>query len=190
MRRPALAPAAAGGMLAAAIVLASCTSGGGGTSTAPTASPVKERIAFDRMTGAINYGGSYLGTIIANANGTGQQRLPIPKGWSGPVSPVWSPDGRKLVVSVFGKSPGYGLPGPGRAAIVAPDGSGRMVLAHRPGRRAADRAQRPPHQRLRTPATSWRPCGPPYWPVSPLRPAGRSCRTARATAEPEPRVHR
>src|SRR5215468_917313 len=55
--------------------------GWGGTSTAPTASPVEGWIAFDRMSGATNFKGEYLGTIIANAGGTGQQRLPIPKGW-------------------------------------------------------------------------------------------------------------
>ena len=55
--------------------------GWGGTSTAPTASPVEGWIAFDRMSGATNFKGEYLGTIIANVGGTGQQRLPIPKGW-------------------------------------------------------------------------------------------------------------
>src|SRR5215467_4033976 len=55
--------------------------GWGGISTAPTASPVEGWIAFDRMTGATNFKGEYLGTIIAGAGGTGQQRLPIPKGW-------------------------------------------------------------------------------------------------------------
>ena len=45
---------------------------------------MKERIAFDRMHGATNYEGSYLGTIIAKADGTGQQPLHLPKGWSGP----------------------------------------------------------------------------------------------------------
>jgi Tol biopolymer transport system component len=138
MRLLALAPAAVGGMLAAAIVLASCASSGGGPATAPAASPAKERIAFDRMHGATDYEGSYLGTIIANADGTGQQPLHIPKGWSGPVSPVWSPNGRKLVVSVRGESPGYGLPGPGRAAMVGPDGSGFRVLT--PGKLDADMA--------------------------------------------------
>src|SRR5215468_2358142 len=46
--------------------------GWGGTSTAPTASPVEGWIAFDRMSGATNFKGEYLGTIIANAGGTGQ----------------------------------------------------------------------------------------------------------------------
>jgi hypothetical protein len=110
----------------AAIVLASCTSGGGGTSTAPTASPLKERIAFDRMTGATSYEGSYFGTIIANADGTGEQPLPVPKGWSGPASPVRSPDGSKLLNSVSRSPDGIG---PVRAAIIRPDGSGARLLA-------------------------------------------------------------
>jgi hypothetical protein len=99
---------------AAATVLASCTSGGDRTSTAPAASPVKERIAFDRMTGATSYEGSYFGTPIANADGTGEHPLPVPKGWSGPVSPVRSPDGSKLLVSVSRSPDGIG---PVRAAI-------------------------------------------------------------------------
>lgn len=82
------------------------------------------RIAFDRMTGATNYEGSYLSTVIAHADGTGQQRLPIPEGWSGPVSPVWSPDGTKLVISGFQESTGLL-----RAAVVNPDGSGLRLLA-------------------------------------------------------------
>src|SRR5512133_15006 len=99
---------------AAAIMLASCTSDGAGTSPASTTSPpsttspLKGRIAFDRMTGA-DYESSYLGTFIANADGTGEQPLPIPNGWSGPVSPVWAPDGSRLVVNLW-REPG----GPGR----------------------------------------------------------------------------
>jgi Tol biopolymer transport system component len=95
--------------------------------------PVAGRIAFDRMTGATNYEGSYLSTVIARADGTGQQRLPIPEGWFGPVSPVWSPDGSKLVVSVSRYPDGVG---PVRAAVVRPDGSGFRVLA--PGKLDAD----------------------------------------------------
>src|SRR5262245_55348693 len=41
--------------------------GWGGISTAPTASPVEGWIAFDRMSGATNFKGEYLGTIIAGA---------------------------------------------------------------------------------------------------------------------------
>jgi hypothetical protein len=64
---------------AAAPLLVSCTSGGGRTTAAPTTSPNADRIAFDRMNGATNYEGSYLGTVIANADGTGQQNLLIPQ---------------------------------------------------------------------------------------------------------------
>jgi Tol biopolymer transport system component len=111
-------------IVAAAILLASCTSGGTVTSPAATTSPLKGRIAFDRMKGATSYEGAYLGTFIANADGTGEHRLPIPKGWAGPASPVWSPDGSELVVSVW-REPN----GPGRAAVIRPDGSGFRVLA-------------------------------------------------------------
>src|SRR5262249_23534271 len=55
--------------------------GWGGTSTAPPGSPLEGWFAFDRMSGATNFKDEYLGTIIANAGGTGQQRLPVPKGW-------------------------------------------------------------------------------------------------------------
>jgi Tol biopolymer transport system component len=114
-------------LVAAAIVLASCTSGGGRTSTPPTTSPSEGRIAFDRMNGATNYMGSYLGTVTANADGTDEQPLPIPTDWGGPVSPVWSPDGRQLAVTVWhGGSMG-------RAAVVHPDGSGFRVLT--PGKK-------------------------------------------------------
>jgi Tol biopolymer transport system component len=111
-------------IVAAALLLVSCTSGRGGTTAAPTTSPNADRIAFDRMNGATNYEGSYLGTVIANADGTGQQNLPIPQGWSGPVSPVWSPDGSKLLLTVLEG----GMP-PLRAAVIDPDGSGFRVLA-------------------------------------------------------------
>jgi Tol biopolymer transport system component len=114
---------------AAAIMLASCTSDGAGSSTASTTSPpstkspLKGRIAFDRMTGA-DYESSHLGTFIADADGTGEQPLPIPNGWSGPLSPVWAPDGSRLVVNLW-REPS----GPGRAAIINPDGSGFRLLA-------------------------------------------------------------
>ena len=114
-------------------MLAACTSGGGETSKAPTAGPVQERIAFDRMDGATSYEGAYLGTFIANADGTGEQPLAIPKGWFGPASPVWSPDGSKILLTVMG----YAYP-PQRAAVTNPDGSGFRVLA--PGKLNASMA--------------------------------------------------
>jgi hypothetical protein len=113
-------------LVATAIGLASCTSGGGGTSPVPTASPSEGRIAFDRMNGAATYMGGYLGTVTANADGTDEQPLPIPTDWSGPVSPVWSPDGSQLAVSVWR---GFVQ----RSAVVHPDGSGFRVLA--PGKK-------------------------------------------------------
>jgi Tol biopolymer transport system component len=111
-------------MLAAAVVaLASCTSGGGESSPPPRDSLVTGRIAFDRIDGIANYEGSYLGTFIANADGSDEHLLPIPTGWSGPMSPVWSPDGNELVVNLW-REPN----GPGRAAVVHPDGSGFRVV--------------------------------------------------------------
>ena len=61
---------------AAALLLVSCTSGGGGTTATPTTSPSADRVAFDRMNGATNYEGSYLGTVIANADGTANRIFP------------------------------------------------------------------------------------------------------------------
>jgi TolB protein len=76
------------------------------------------------MHGAVDYEGPYLGIVITNADGTEEQRLPIPKGWSGPANPVWSPDGSELVVSLWRQPDG-----PGRPAIIGPDGSRFRVLS-------------------------------------------------------------
>ena len=112
---------------AAVVVFASCTSNGGGTSTPTTGSSVQGRIAFDRMAGGVaTYEGSYLGTFIANADGTDEQLLPVPQGWSGPMGPVWSPDGGELVINLW-REPN----GPGRPALIHPDGSHLRLLAPR-----------------------------------------------------------
>jgi Tol biopolymer transport system component len=76
------------------------------------------------MNGATNPEGLYLGAFTASVDGTDEKPLRIPKGWSGPVRPVWSPDGSKLVASLW-RDPD----GPGRAAILNSDGSGFHVLA-------------------------------------------------------------
>jgi Tol biopolymer transport system component len=76
------------------------------------------------MSGATNPEGLYLGAFTASVDGTDEKPLHIPKGWSEPVRPVWSPDGSKLVVSLW-RDPD----GPGRAAILNSDGSGFHVLA-------------------------------------------------------------
>ena len=79
------------GMVAlAAVMLVYGTSCGGGTSRAPTASPqpaasrVEGRIAFDRMSGATNPEGLYLGAFTASVDGT-DENLQHPKGlvWTG-----------------------------------------------------------------------------------------------------------
>jgi Tol biopolymer transport system component len=110
----------------AAIVFVSCTAGGGGTSTAP-ASTVEGRIAFDRMNGAVDYEGPYLSTFVADAEGSNEQEVPIPEGFQGPASPVWSPDGSSLVVSLW-REPN----GPGQPAIIDPDGA--VVQLLKPGK--------------------------------------------------------
>jgi Tol biopolymer transport system component len=112
-----------------AVVLASCSPSGSTPSASKispviNATPLIGRIAFDRMNGPVDYEGPYIGTFTANIDGSGERELPLPKGWAGPAGPVWSPDGSELLVSLWRQPDG-----PGRAAIIRPDGSDFRVLA-------------------------------------------------------------
>jgi Tol biopolymer transport system component len=135
------------GILAASLALAGCAVSTGSPSTspqvtavpAPTESPTQApasasaapsasfgavpsgRIAFDRIDAAAGGEGNELGTFILGADGA-EGKIPIPIG-SDPFTPVWSPDGQRLVGNVF-------LPpsGPGTPAIVNADGTRFTVV--------------------------------------------------------------
>jgi Tol biopolymer transport system component len=119
-------------MAAAVIVLTACSPGSTGGSaptgsgsagaspsasaTGPPAAPGGQ-IAFSRF-GAWNPDlGPYLGTFVANSDGTNEHRLRLPTRWDVDLA-VWSPDGGRLVVSFWLRPDG-----PGGSAVVGPDGS-------------------------------------------------------------------
>ena len=79
-------------------------------------------IAFDRFDTAYGAEGTYLGTTIVRPDGSVVRTVPVPAGAVG-ASPVWSPDGRKLALSMW-------LPpdGPERPATINADGTGLAML--------------------------------------------------------------
>jgi Tol biopolymer transport system component len=126
---------------ASAFALAACSSGSGGSLSTglgtpagaagtPTGSPTMSPsgvgvppglIVFQRVDPSPNDAeGQYEGTFITNTNGTDVHRLSLPTGWyvAGDSAVAWSPDGSRLLINLS-----LDPEGPGRAAIVGPDGT-------------------------------------------------------------------
>jgi Tol biopolymer transport system component len=99
---------------------------------APSDSPaapvvsLQGRIAFTRYDAKAGMYGNYLGTFVANADGSGAVRLGFPTVSDGVE---WSPDGTKLLLGNSPPQDGMGF----RPVIINPDGSGYRRL-NTPGR--------------------------------------------------------
>ena len=73
-------------------------------------------IAYDRMEGAFGAEGPYLGTYILRSDGTQERTLTVPIDVN-VLTPVWSPNGSRLLLET------WGAPGPARPAVIGADGS-------------------------------------------------------------------
>src|SRR5207248_6680602 len=86
------------------------------------------RIAFTR---GDFFNGTPASVFTANSNGSDQQQVPLPPGIQVEVfsTPVWSPDGTKLLIShTFRLDSNGQCCRPFRPAILSPDGSGFKLL--------------------------------------------------------------
>ena len=94
------------------------------SASAPASSPVATgRIAFDRFETQVGWEAPFLGAFTAPINGLRGEAPITVNAKVDSLTPIWSPDGMKLAVSI------YAPPEiPGRPAIVNPDGSGLTVL--------------------------------------------------------------
>ena len=79
-------------------------------------------IAFDRHEGAFGAEGPYLGSFVTRSDGTDELALTIPIEVEG-LLPVWSGDGRRLLIS-----PWRPPTGPLRPGTMNPDGSGFVIF--------------------------------------------------------------
>jgi WD40-like Beta Propeller Repeat len=94
---------------------------------APSASPSVPpqpagRLAFDRYDGAFGAEAPLLGSFITASDGTDEHALTAPAPTIG-LFPVWSPDGRRLLVSLWTQPTG-----PVRPGVMKVDGSGLVVF--------------------------------------------------------------
>ena len=80
------------------------------------------QLAFDRFQG--NAEGQWLGTFVANPDGNDAHQITLPIHSDGGLNPVWSPDGKQLLLSVFSPEVNHVRP-----AIVNADGSGFHSIA-------------------------------------------------------------
>jgi Tol biopolymer transport system component len=77
------------------------------------------RLAYDRYTGGSE---KYVGTFIAASNGTGEHELVVTAVHTDGLMPIWSPDGRQLLILVCDQAAGC------QPGIVGADGTGFRYL--------------------------------------------------------------
>jgi Tol biopolymer transport system component len=97
-----------------------------GSSTPSAASPTPPlppgQIVFDRFDSNFGPEGPYLGTFIARPDGSAPRRISVPVVVDA-LNAVWSPDGSRLLLSIFHPPPGLGRP-----AIIDADGTGYALI--------------------------------------------------------------
>ena len=90
-------------------------------SASPTLAPLVGRLAFTRYNAVTTMYGDYLGTYVANADGSNEAKLDLPVDSDGVA---WSPDGTKLLIGDSPRASGAGW----RPAVVNADGTGYHQL--------------------------------------------------------------
>lgn len=79
------------------------------------------RLVFDRFSGGPE--GPWLGTFVAGSDGANPVEIKLPTAADGGLAAVWSPDGKRLLVTIWAPPSG-----PARAGIINADGTGLNIL--------------------------------------------------------------
>jgi Tol biopolymer transport system component len=117
MRRKRLAIS----LTATALLLAGCA--GSGATKKPTASSSPAgRIVFDRYSSWDPEGGDFEGAFITDPSGSHEHRIKLSPKWKD-LTAVWSPDGKKLLVSIWYLIRPQGSHAGAESAIIRPNGS-------------------------------------------------------------------